>query len=108
MNGEMIEAKTRHVDWSEVDVDTFIRLCEFAYFRKYTPPPFRLIKGRIPPEATKAIKKKVKRSRRRSGGITLSWQKRFPEISPQPEVLRPRELVHRIRNFKRYRLIPIT
>ena len=37
---------------------------------------------------------------------TLSWQKRFPEISSQSEDLRPRELVHRSRNFKRYRLIP--
>lgn len=42
------------------------------------------------------------------GKTTLSWQKRFLEISRQSEVLRPRELVLRIRNFKRYRLIPIT
>ncbi|RAK80005.1 uncharacterized protein BO72DRAFT_493834 [Aspergillus fijiensis CBS 313.89] len=39
-NGEMIEAKTRWVDWSEVtDEATFLRLCEYAYVRDYTPPP---------------------------------------------------------------------
>ncbi|KGO37452.1 hypothetical protein PEX1_012130 [Penicillium expansum] len=48
MNGEMMEAKTRHVDWSEVDVDTFARLCEFAYCRDYTPPSFRLVAGKFP------------------------------------------------------------
>lgn len=37
---------------------------------------------------------------------TLSWQKRFLEISSQPEVAWPRELVHRSRNFKRYHLVP--
>ncbi|RAH67968.1 uncharacterized protein BO66DRAFT_413176 [Aspergillus aculeatinus CBS 121060] len=40
INGEMIEAKTRWVDWSEVtDEATFLRLCEYAYVRDYTPPP---------------------------------------------------------------------
>ncbi|OJJ98645.1 hypothetical protein ASPACDRAFT_44277 [Aspergillus aculeatus ATCC 16872] len=40
MNGEMIEAKTRRVDWSEVTEEaTFLRLCEYAYARDYTPPP---------------------------------------------------------------------
>ena len=34
----MNEAKTRHVDWSDVDEDTFIRLCEYAYRSDYTPP----------------------------------------------------------------------
>ncbi|KAI3052393.1 hypothetical protein CBS147353_11544 [Aspergillus niger] len=39
LNGPMLEAKTHHVDWSEVvDEDTFIRLCEYAYVRDYTPP----------------------------------------------------------------------
>ncbi|RAH43505.1 uncharacterized protein BO95DRAFT_455008 [Aspergillus brunneoviolaceus CBS 621.78] len=38
--GEMIEAKTRRVDWSEVTEEaTFLRLCEYAYVRDYTPPP---------------------------------------------------------------------
>lgn len=82
MNGEMIEAKTRHVDWSEVDVDTFVRLCEFAYFRDYTPPPFRLIESRIPLEATKTIKKKVKRKSRRSN---VTWDPPTTEPEPEPE-----------------------
>ncbi|PYI31191.1 hypothetical protein BP00DRAFT_475633, partial [Aspergillus indologenus CBS 114.80] len=39
INGEMIEAKTRRVDWSEVTEEaTFLRLCEYAYVRNYTPP----------------------------------------------------------------------
>ncbi|PYH67108.1 uncharacterized protein BO88DRAFT_427270 [Aspergillus vadensis CBS 113365] len=39
LNGPMLEAKTHRVDWSEViDEDTFIRLCEYAYVRDYTPP----------------------------------------------------------------------
>ncbi|PKY01753.1 hypothetical protein P168DRAFT_334650 [Aspergillus campestris IBT 28561] len=38
MNGNMLEAKTRRVDWSEVDEDTFVRLCEYAYLHDYTPP----------------------------------------------------------------------
>ncbi|RDH26339.1 hypothetical protein BDQ94DRAFT_178258 [Aspergillus welwitschiae] len=39
LNDPMLEAKTHHVDWSEVvDEDTFIRLCEYAYVRDYTPP----------------------------------------------------------------------
>ncbi|KAJ5738681.1 hypothetical protein N7493_001836 [Penicillium malachiteum] len=34
----MIEAKTRRVEWPDVDGDTFARLCEFAYLRNYSPP----------------------------------------------------------------------
>ncbi|KAB8225822.1 hypothetical protein BDV33DRAFT_163377 [Aspergillus novoparasiticus] len=38
MNGEMIEAKVRRVEWPDVDEDTFVRLTEYAYLRDYTPP----------------------------------------------------------------------
>ncbi|KAL2698795.1 hypothetical protein AAEP93_010183 [Penicillium crustosum] len=48
INGDMAEAKTSRVDWPEVDVDTFARLCEFAYCRNYTPPSFCLIDGNPP------------------------------------------------------------
>lgn len=48
IHGDMVEAKKRRVDWPEVDVDTFIRLCEFAYCRNYTPPSFYLIYGKPP------------------------------------------------------------
>ncbi|KAJ5396994.1 hypothetical protein N7509_005107 [Penicillium cosmopolitanum] len=51
MNGGMREAKAKHVDWSEIDIDTFIRLCEFAYFKNYIPPSPRLVEGRTLPEA---------------------------------------------------------
>lgn len=42
MNGGMIESKTRRVDWSDIDIDTFAQLCEFAYLREYTPS-YRLV-----------------------------------------------------------------
>lgn len=45
INGKMKEAKTGHAVWSEVDVDTFARLCEYVYLRNYTPPSYRLIDG---------------------------------------------------------------
>ncbi|KAE8308279.1 hypothetical protein BDV41DRAFT_581563 [Aspergillus transmontanensis] len=38
MNGEMLEAKVRRVEWPDVDEDTFVRLTEYAYLRDYTPP----------------------------------------------------------------------
>ncbi|QRD91352.1 hypothetical protein F9C07_2063450, partial [Aspergillus flavus] len=38
MNGELIEAKVRRVEWPDADEDTFIRLTEYAYLRDYTPP----------------------------------------------------------------------
>ncbi|PLB47660.1 hypothetical protein P170DRAFT_476343 [Aspergillus steynii IBT 23096] len=39
MNGPMMEAKARKVDWSQVvDEDTFVRLCQYAYSCDYTPP----------------------------------------------------------------------
>ena len=80
MNGEMIEAKTRHVDWSEVDVDTFVRLCEFAYFRNYTPPSSRLFDGMIPiQKETKGDKKKSKRKKHRS---IVNWGEAEPEPEP--------------------------
>ncbi|CAG8238049.1 unnamed protein product, partial [Penicillium olsonii] len=82
MNGEMVEAKTRHVDWSEVDVDTFVRLCEFAYFRNYTPPRSCLIEGRIPLETAKPIKKKRKSKKRRSN---VFWDEPLPEPTAAPE-----------------------
>lgn len=88
INGEMIEAKTRHVDWSEVDVDTFARLCEFAYLRNYTPPTFRLVDGRSPMEATKLAKGKPKRNKRSSKAYydePIPVDAAEPEPEPMPE-----------------------
>lgn len=62
INGEMIEAKTRHVVWADVDMDTFIRLCEFAYFRDYTPPTFRLIDGHVADTIPTKVEKVGKKS----------------------------------------------
>jgi hypothetical protein len=62
INGNMIEAKTRHADWSEVDEDTFTRLCEFAYLRNYTPPTVRLIDGKSPSKKTKKAARKRKKN----------------------------------------------
>jgi hypothetical protein len=36
----MKEAKLREVNWPDVNRETFIRLCEFAYLQDYTPPAF--------------------------------------------------------------------
>lgn len=35
------EAESRKVNWPDVNKDTFVRLCEFAYMQDYTPPAFR-------------------------------------------------------------------
>ncbi|KAB8232611.1 uncharacterized protein BDW43DRAFT_311996 [Aspergillus alliaceus] len=83
MTGEMIEAKTRHVDWSEVDLDTFARLCEFAYLRNYTPPSFRLIDDKSPSiKVTETVKEKKKRKTRRSN---VNWGELVQGPAPQPE-----------------------
>lgn len=83
INGQMIEAKTRHVDWSHIDEDTFARLCEFAYFRNYTPPTFRLIDGKSPP--TKG-KRKTKPTKKRPN---LKWNDISMEPVPEPSVPEP-------------------
>src|SRR5882762_1917173 len=36
----MIEAKTGVIDWRDIDEETFLRFCEFAYVQDYTPPKF--------------------------------------------------------------------
>ncbi|KAJ5948634.1 hypothetical protein N7454_001941 [Penicillium verhagenii] len=59
INGKMIEAKTGRADWSDTDVDTFTRLCEFAYLKDYQPPSYRPIQHwPPPPEAVEVAKKK--------------------------------------------------
>ncbi|KAJ9480723.1 hypothetical protein VN97_g12807 [Penicillium thymicola] len=83
----MIEAKTRHVDWPHIDEDTFARLCEFAYFRNYTPPTFRLIDGKTPSaKVTEKGKGKTKRKKKRS---SHNWNdismEPVPEPVPEPE-----------------------
>jgi len=40
INGDMVEAKTGVIDWKDVDEETFVRFCEFAYVQDYTPPRF--------------------------------------------------------------------
>ncbi|KAJ5551686.1 hypothetical protein N7535_000370 [Penicillium sp. DV-2018c] len=60
MNGGMSEAKARQVDWSDVDEDTFARLCEFAYFGNYTPPKCGLVDGKVPPTKGPVIVKEKK------------------------------------------------
>ncbi|KAJ5470254.1 hypothetical protein N7530_007611 [Penicillium desertorum] len=79
----MIEAKTRHVDWSDIDEDTFARLCEFAYFRNYTPPAFRLIDGKSPSiKVTEKAKEKRKRKKNRP---SFNWNDTSMEPAPEPE-----------------------
>ncbi|KAN0080907.1 hypothetical protein V8E54_004111 [Elaphomyces granulatus] len=38
--GKMLEATTGVIDWKDTDEETFIRFCEFAYVKNYTPPKF--------------------------------------------------------------------
>lgn len=83
INGGMIEAKTRHVDWSYIDEDTFARLCEFAYVQNYTPPKFRLIDGKSPStKVTEKPKEKKKRKKNRPG---FNWNDNSMEPAPEPE-----------------------
>ncbi|KAK9849824.1 hypothetical protein MYU51_012939 [Penicillium brevicompactum] len=94
----MTEAKTRRADWSDVDVDSFTRLCEFAYHRDYTPPSCRLIDG-CPPimEMSKPImetpkpmvnhKKKKKGYRYGESSFSESWDEPAPEPAAEPEPL---------------------
>ncbi|KAJ5938127.1 hypothetical protein N7454_004469 [Penicillium verhagenii] len=90
----MIEAKTRHVDWSDIDEDTFTRLCEFAYLRDYTPPVARLIDGSSP--STKAKKAARKKKKNRSD-LNWGWGIRPAEFEaaeeppdePEPETPAP-------------------
>jgi hypothetical protein len=92
MDGEMIEAKTRRVDWSDVDVDTFTRLCEFAYLRDYTPPSSRLVNGKFSsPKVRETAKEKRKRKKRHPNvnwddPITQSELEPTPAPEPESEV----------------------
>jgi hypothetical protein len=40
INGDMVEAKTGVIDWRDIDEETFLRFCEFAYIQDYTPPRY--------------------------------------------------------------------
>ncbi|KAN0080910.1 hypothetical protein V8E54_004114 [Elaphomyces granulatus] len=40
INGDMVEARTGVIDWRDMDEETFLRFCEFAYVQDYTPPRF--------------------------------------------------------------------
>jgi hypothetical protein len=76
MNGNMIEAKTRHVDWLEVDVNTFARLCEFAYLRDYNPPSPHVTDDQFLDSKTK-LKKERKIARRKNldfTGMSRKWK----------------------------------
>ncbi|KAE8152844.1 hypothetical protein BDV25DRAFT_137517 [Aspergillus avenaceus] len=80
MNGQMTEARTGHVDWPDVDEDTFARLCEFAYCRNYTPPSFSLIEHESPlprtPEPINEEEKHRKPDSKRASNQTSHLRKR--------------------------------
>ncbi|THC92381.1 hypothetical protein EYZ11_008149 [Aspergillus tanneri] len=62
MNGAVIEAKTRRVDWSDADEDTFVRMCEYAYLHDYTPPsPHQMADWPVDLEDTKSVHAKIKK-----------------------------------------------
>ncbi|GBF64438.1 hypothetical protein TMEN_7144 [Trichophyton mentagrophytes] len=45
VNSNMTEARSRTVTWPDVDVDTFIRFCEFCYLNDYSPPSCQQANG---------------------------------------------------------------
>ncbi|KAM5462378.1 hypothetical protein MauCBS54593_007997 [Microsporum audouinii] len=38
INGGLVETHSRTVAWPDVDVDTFVRFCEFCFLSDYSPP----------------------------------------------------------------------
>lgn len=88
INGEMIEAKTKHADWTDVDEATFIRLCEFAYFRNYTPPSPHGVSGHLTFTTKSGGKRKKpldKRGRYKQRHSEESWDIPPAEAVPEPE-----------------------
>ncbi|KAF7589721.1 hypothetical protein BBP40_003919 [Aspergillus hancockii] len=83
MVGVMIEAKTRRVDWADVDEDTFVRLCEYAYLHDYSPPtPRQMTDCPVDPEGTKSgLVKKGKKPKKKSD-VWGGWP---VEADPVPE-----------------------
>lgn len=60
INIDTLEAKPRHVDWSEVEMAIFARLCEFAYLCNYTPPSFRLVDDMSPSRKVTRTAKEIR------------------------------------------------
>lgn len=82
----MTEAKSRRADWSDVDLDTFTRLCEFAYLRDYTPPSCRLIDGCSPiMETSKPVGKHQKKKKGHKGHGIYFGGETPAEPEPAPE-----------------------
>ena len=90
LTGEMIEAKLRHVDWSDVDENTFIRLCEYAYNRDYTPPsPLKIDDTNANSENGSRLSKMNKKKKKKKNSdfrMASSWDNGVnPEAGPDPE-----------------------
>jgi hypothetical protein len=59
LKGVTIEVKNKHVDWPDVDLATFNRLCEFAYLRDHIHSSHRIIEVVSPPiKPPRSAKKK--------------------------------------------------
>ncbi|XHG05824.1 hypothetical protein AWENTII_009038 [Aspergillus wentii] len=82
MNGRMNEAKSRHAHWSDVDEDTFIRLCEFAYNRDYTPPS--CVEFTQDPPILQDTDMTI---RKKSASITRrkKWMMNYDDVPPAPD-----------------------
>lgn len=92
LTGEMIEAKLQCVDWSDVHENTFIRLCEYAYNRDYTPPsPLQRIDATnaIPEDDSRSSEKINKKKKQRKSSefhMGSSWEDEVnAEARPEPE-----------------------
>jgi hypothetical protein len=85
INGEMVEARSKCIDWADVDMDTFFRLCQFAYSGDYTTPQRSLSDRNSPTRkrstptqkpmfASEKKKKKKKKKKRNKPGVEISSQ----------------------------------
>ncbi|RAL11744.1 uncharacterized protein BO97DRAFT_414996 [Aspergillus homomorphus CBS 101889] len=75
LDGQMLEANVRQADWSDVEVDTFVRLCEYAYRSDYTPPSCtdRTLQTEdfgIVPEPSKSLARAARPKKWNKRGIT--------------------------------------
>lgn len=82
INGQMHEALERRASWPDVSVDTFTRLCEFAYMQDYTPPAFQQILHLWPFSDIAKSKKETKE--KKAAASNFSWD-HIPEAAPPLE-----------------------
>ncbi|RAH67609.1 uncharacterized protein BO66DRAFT_457623 [Aspergillus aculeatinus CBS 121060] len=84
LNARLLEEGVSELDWSYVEADTFIRLCEYAYVGDYTPPP-DIIRNSKPTGGQPQLRADAKPflprpSKDRRGIYSESWKPRLPSV----------------------------